>query len=52
MITPGLVDLQVNGYAGHDVNADDITVDTLAALTRDLWGRGVTTYLPTRDHRE
>lgn len=47
MITPGLVDLQVNGYAGHDVNADDITVDTLAALTRDLWGRGVTTYLPT-----
>lgn len=47
MITPGLVDLQVNGYAGHDVNADDVTVDTLAALTRALWARGVTTYLPT-----
>lgn len=47
MITPGLVDLQVNGYAGHDVNADDVTVDTLEALTRALWKRGVTTYLPT-----
>jgi N-acetylglucosamine-6-phosphate deacetylase len=47
MITPGLVDLQVNGFAGYDVNADDVTVDTLAALTRALWKRGVTTYLPT-----
>lgn len=47
MITPGLVDLQVNGYAGHDVNADDVAVDTLEALTRALWKRGVTTYLPT-----
>lgn len=47
MITPGLVDLQVNGYAGHDVNADDVDVDTLAALTRALWAQGVTTYLPT-----
>ena len=47
MITPGLVDLQVNGYAGHDVNADDVSIDTLAALTRALWEQGVTTYLPT-----
>ncbi|PMC74766.1 N-acetylglucosamine-6-phosphate deacetylase [Brachybacterium sp. UMB0905] len=46
-VEPGLVDLQVNGYAGHDVNADDVTPDTLADLTRALWGRGVTTYLPT-----
>lgn len=47
MITPGLVDLQVNGYMGYDVNADDVTSDTLAELTRALWERGVTTYLPT-----
>ena len=47
MITPGLVDLQVNGYAGHDVNADDVSIDTLADLTRALWEQGVTTYLPT-----
>ena len=46
-VEPGLVDLQVNGYAGHDVNADGVTPDTLADLTRALWAKGVTTYLPT-----
>lgn len=46
-VETGLVDLQVNGYAGHDVNADDVTPGTLADLTRALWARGVTTYLPT-----
>lgn len=46
-VTPGLVDLQVNGYAGHDVNADDVSVETLTALTQALWAEGVTTYLPT-----
>lgn len=44
---PGLVDLQVNGFRGHDVNADDITPDTLVALTQELWREGVTSYLPT-----
>lgn len=44
---PGLVDLQVNGYRGFDVNADDVTPDTIVALTRELWHEGVTTYLPT-----
>ncbi|MGC0273911.1 N-acetylglucosamine-6-phosphate deacetylase [Pseudactinotalea sp. Z1739] len=45
--TPGLIDLQVNGYGGYDVNADDVTPETVAALTRSLWEQGVTTYLPT-----
>lgn len=44
---PGLVDLQVNGFRGHDVNADDVTPDTIVALTRALWAEGVTSYLPT-----
>src|SRR5690625_6438931 len=44
---PGLVDLQVNGYAGWDVNADDVTPDDVVGLTRALWEEGVTTYLPT-----
>lgn len=44
---PGLVDLQVNGYAGIDVNADDMTAQTVVDLTRVLWTQGVTTYLPT-----
>lgn len=44
---PGLIDLQVNGYAGHDINADDVSAETVIALTRALWSQGVTTYLPT-----
>ncbi|MGM7699941.1 N-acetylglucosamine-6-phosphate deacetylase [Microbacterium sp. A84] len=44
---PGLIDLQVNGFRGHDVNADDVTAETIVALTRALWAEGVTRYLPT-----
>lgn len=44
---PGLVDLQVNGYAGHDLNGPDVDVETVGALTRALWRRGTTTYLGT-----
>jgi N-acetylglucosamine-6-phosphate deacetylase len=47
VLVPGLVDLQVNGYGGHDVNADDLTVDTVHALTSALWAAGTTTYFPT-----
>lgn len=46
-VRPGLVDLQVNGYAGVDVNADDVDADVVTALTHALWAEGVTTYLPT-----
>ncbi|MFI9274841.1 N-acetylglucosamine-6-phosphate deacetylase [Kitasatospora sp. NPDC052896] len=47
LLLPGLVDLQVNGYAGYDINADDVSVDTVRALTRALWAVGTTTYFPT-----
>jgi len=46
-LAPGLVDLQVNGFAGHDVNAADVTPRTIADLVRALWRVGVTTLLPT-----
>lgn len=46
-ILPGLVDLQVNGYAGFDVNADDVAVAEIAALTHALREAGTTTYFPT-----
>lgn len=46
-IEPGLVDLQVNGYQGWDVNSDDVTSETITELTRALWRNGITTYLPT-----
>jgi len=46
-LAPGLVDLQVNGYGGLDLNTGDVT----PALVRDLCllmaEVGVTTFLPT-----
>lgn len=44
---PGLVDLQVNGFRGFDVNADDVSPETIATLARELWREGVTSFLPT-----
>jgi N-acetylglucosamine-6-phosphate deacetylase len=46
-IVPGLVDLQVNGYAGLDVNDEALAADTVGELTARLAGAGVTTWLPT-----
>jgi N-acetylglucosamine-6-phosphate deacetylase len=46
-IGPGLVDLQVNGFAGIDLNRGDLTSDAVGRLTRALRSVGVTTYLPT-----
>lgn len=47
VVLPGLIDLQVNGYAGFDVNAADVSADVVDGLTRTLWGLGVTGYCPT-----
>lgn len=47
IIAPGLVDAQVNGYAGLDVNGDDVDPDVIAALTRRLASAGVSTWVPT-----
>jgi N-acetylglucosamine-6-phosphate deacetylase len=46
-ISPGLIDLQVNGYGGCDLNAPTVDADVVIALTRKLFATGVTTYLPT-----
>jgi N-acetylglucosamine-6-phosphate deacetylase len=46
-LAPGLVDLQVNGFAGHDVNAPDVDEQTVAGLVRALHRVGVTTVVPT-----
>jgi N-acetylglucosamine-6-phosphate deacetylase len=46
-LTPGLVDLQVNGYRGDDLNADDLTIDTVQSLAHRMLAAGVTTFLPT-----
>ena len=44
MIAPGFIDLQVNGYAGHDAAAG---ADAIAAISEALPATGVTAFLPT-----
>ena len=46
-MSPGFVDLQVNGYLGSDVNSDDVNAEVVVALTRKMVALGVTTFLPT-----
>jgi N-acetylglucosamine-6-phosphate deacetylase len=46
-LSPGLVDLQVNGYGGDDVNREEPDPETIISLTRRMIASGVTTYLPT-----
>lgn len=47
ILAPGLVDLQVNGYAGLDVNAESISAETVIELSNVLAAHGITTWLPT-----
>ena len=44
LIAPGFVDLQVNGFAGHDAAAG---ADAIAAISGALPATGVTAFLPT-----
>jgi len=46
-LAPGLIDLQVNGYGGCDLNADAIDPDVVLALARQMLSTGVTTFIPT-----
>lgn len=46
-LTRGLVDLQVNGYAGIDVNQLDQTVEDLEEITLSMVACGVTSWVPT-----
>jgi len=46
-LSAGLVDLQVNGYCGFDLNAEKITEQIVFDLTKALAKTGVTTFLPT-----
>jgi len=46
-LSPGLVDLQVNGYGGIDFNDDGLTPERVGTAARRLARLGVTTFLPT-----
>jgi N-acetylglucosamine-6-phosphate deacetylase len=41
-ISPGWLDIQVNGFDGHDPNAGDADGPATAAMARSLWRWGVT----------
>lgn len=47
LLIPGLVDLQVNGYGGDDVNAASPDPEAIMRITRRLRSVGVTTWVPT-----
>jgi N-acetylglucosamine-6-phosphate deacetylase len=46
-LAAGLIDLQVNGFRGLDLNDGAVTPARVEALTRMMATLGVTTYLPT-----
>lgn len=46
-LSPGFIDLQVNGYAGCDLNGESTTPDIVTALMYKLFAGGVTTFVPT-----
>lgn len=46
-ISPGLIDLQVNGYMGVSFSDQDLTIENMRKATLALWKEGVTGFLPT-----
>ena len=46
-IAPGLIDLQINGFMGHDFSDQNLTLENLHQATKALWKVGVTAFLPT-----
>ncbi|NQU86040.1 MAG: N-acetylglucosamine-6-phosphate deacetylase [Mariniphaga sp.] len=49
IIAPGFFDNQVNGFAGvsFSFGTSNLTKEGIQKATRELWKKGVTTYLPT-----
>jgi N-acetylglucosamine-6-phosphate deacetylase len=45
-LAPGLIDLQVNGFRGHDVNAEP-DPQAVVGMVHELVAEGVTTVVPT-----
>ena len=46
-VAPGLVDIQVNGFQGHDVRDASINAETIRSLVASQWAQGVTAICPT-----
>lgn len=46
-VGPGWLDVQINGFGGHDVNSGHLGPEGFEAMTRALHAEGVARYLPT-----
>ena len=46
-LSPGWVDLQVNGYAGHDFTDPNVSVEDILAICDCMLNDGVTSFCPT-----
>jgi len=46
-VAPGFIDLQVNGFGGHDLNEDHLEPATVLHVAEEVLHTGVTTFLPT-----
>lgn len=46
-ISPGWIDIQVNGYRGFDFNKEPVTAEDVLGVTAQMHKYGVTSYLPT-----
>lgn len=46
-LSPGFVDLQVNGYGGHDFNSGNVDLDHVDRAAAAVFATGTTTFLPT-----
>ena len=47
IVSPGLVDIQVNGFAGVDFSAPDLEPESTVAVLPHLWKSGVASFCPT-----
>ncbi len=46
-LSPGWTDLQVNGFAGYDMNSANLRAEDVAKMVRRLWKEGVSNVYPT-----
>ncbi|HUY89589.1 MAG TPA: amidohydrolase family protein [Pirellulales bacterium] len=46
-VSPGWIDLQVNGYRGQEFSSKELTPEKVATIVRDHWAFGVTSLCPT-----
>jgi N-acetylglucosamine-6-phosphate deacetylase len=47
LVAPGLIDNQINGFAGVDFSGNSLSADGMIEATQAIWREGVTTFLPT-----